>query len=938
MWLPGGRGVIWRIRPKNPKLIVIVAGAGLVALAFCPPPLVGCLCAARAPLPAALRPAPHAARSTAPLAGNSTARLITAPNRLKTGLGPPSSSPHGSTARLGSRIKNTRPKQPVVRGARACTVCRAAKMKCVGAEDGQRQCQRCKRANVEYVLFFFPFNQPSPHPAPSCIFEKHRRGRKPGSKLSEASKMLRRLEKGLNSAKIKSQSTEATSPYSDELRPTSIPETSYSVGSSAEASYPPPNPHFSSADIQPQPLPSYQEDSASHNLDMEDDDDDLDRTDEAFYPAKLIKRENQRNSFFRTILNPEETPTAAPRRSSSLTPPQHVSPAPTGLSDPITAGIITEDDAKMLFDAIFLRLNPFVNLLDPALHTVSYVRSKCPFLFTTLVMAGCKFFKAEKFKQCQKLANEFAVRAFAECWKRVEVVQAFACMTYWKEPDDSRTWTFIGYACRMAVELGLNRYVANPSPTETDFQRLERRNRERTYLVLFVHDRSLSMQTGRHWMLPEDELVRNAMTWHEAGGGVVRPEDVVIAAFVVLRRIAAETTDIFYSTKGSLANSNSDINYEVVLSNCNARLTQWDNTWRHEMEKAGGEKFHFSFLSFFRLYVRLFLNSFGIQASLLPGSRQPPSLQALTMCCTSALDSLRIISQDFHDMHRYGQDSITVMTAYSAVFLLRLLRGPTTGNQLGPNAAHEIHTLISQTADSYHEASSSSHSPVSISASYHARFLRALVANDIFKARRHERERNDNSMPIDPRLQGPPQTHGTIQTSPTSQVYSPQVHRVVEQPPQTFQFPASPHLPAHPHATPHAQEYQMEVQARHTMGNGQTNAPVHYPNGYVPSTPQHASELDAHYWKNMFLELGFGEGVDPNTMPSVIPNNNSTNMNRAMPQQQQQYMDVPQHHTTHPHQQQHHPHHQQPMHSHPHQGMPPQGQIHYQNMHPAYGH
>lgn len=88
-------------------------------------------------------------------------------------------------------------KPPVVRGARACTVCRTAKMKCVGAEDGSKPCQRCKRANTE------------------CVFEKHRRGRKPGSKLSEASKMLRRLEKGLNTAKLKSQSAEAppVSPY-----------------------------------------------------------------------------------------------------------------------------------------------------------------------------------------------------------------------------------------------------------------------------------------------------------------------------------------------------------------------------------------------------------------------------------------------------------------------------------------------------------------------------------------------------------------------------------------------------------------------------------------------------------------------------------------------------------------------------------------------------
>lgn len=55
----------------------------------------------------------------------------------------------------------------------------------------------------------------------------------------------------------------------------------------------------------------------------------------------------------------------------------------------------------------------------------------------------------------------------------------------------------------MAVDLGLNRYFSQPPPNETEFQLRERRNRERTYLVLFVHDRSLNMQTGKQWMLPE---------------------------------------------------------------------------------------------------------------------------------------------------------------------------------------------------------------------------------------------------------------------------------------------------------------------------------------------------------------------------------------------------------------------------------------------------
>lgn len=93
---------------------------------------------------------------------------------------------------------------------------------------------------------------------------------------------------------------------------------------------------------------------------------------------------------------------------------------------------------------IFVRLNPFINLFDPALHTPAYVRARCPLLFSTLLMVGCKFWKPERFRACQRIAEDLCVRAFRECWKRVEVVQAFMCMTYWKEPDDTvcpSTWS-----------------------------------------------------------------------------------------------------------------------------------------------------------------------------------------------------------------------------------------------------------------------------------------------------------------------------------------------------------------------------------------------------------------------------------------------------------------------------------------------------------------
>jgi hypothetical protein len=91
----------------------------------------------------------------------------------------------------------------------------------------------------------------------------------------------------------------------------------------------------------------------------------------------------------------------------------------------------------------------------------------------------------------------------------------------------------------MAVDLRLNRYMREIPSQETDFQRLERRNRERTYLVFFVHDRALSMQCNKQWMLPECDLVRSAEHWHEKNGASrIRAEDVIVAAFVMLRRIA----------------------------------------------------------------------------------------------------------------------------------------------------------------------------------------------------------------------------------------------------------------------------------------------------------------------------------------------------------------------------------------------------------------
>lgn len=396
------------------------------------------------------------------------------------------------------------------------------------------------------------------------------------SRLSEASKMLRRLEKGLNNAKAKQ-------PSNGPLPHASTSATSYGQDDGLGA------------------VNNGSRSGAQSDDDMEEEDE-YRHDDPAIYADREI-RKHMRTSFLDVVMNkepvvePTRPPSGSPTDRSSHYQPKapsqsptrsHGSPQPKPYSnlfayapkDPVAASIIPEADVAKYFDAFFLRLNPFINLFDPALHSPAYVRSHSPFLFTTMLMACCKFFCPASYPAVRRLAHEWCVYTFAEGTESVETVQALACMTYWKEPADRRTWTYIGMACRMAVNLRLNRYVGHRQMNESIEQLLERRNRERTYLVLFVHDRSLSMQTGKHWMLPEDELVRHYRNWHEEGAlgqnADIRPEDVIVAAFVNLRLIGSEATDTFYNRTTA---------FENELDKYNMKLDEWLLFWGDQMRR-----------------------------------------------------------------------------------------------------------------------------------------------------------------------------------------------------------------------------------------------------------------------------------------------------------------------------------------------------------------
>ena len=136
-------------------------------------------------------------------------------------------------------------------------------------------------------------------------------------------------------------------------------------------------------------------------------------------------------------------------------------------------------------------LNPYISQFDPSLHSFIYIQQKSPFLLSAILSASSKAFHPPLHSQLQAHAEKLLGKAFSQGEKSVEVVQAILVLTYWKEPEEARTWLLVGYAIRMFIEMGWHKLPDQDHREEGMSEQGERelRNFQRTWLVLFVYDR-----------------------------------------------------------------------------------------------------------------------------------------------------------------------------------------------------------------------------------------------------------------------------------------------------------------------------------------------------------------------------------------------------------------------------------------------------------------
>ena len=176
------------------------------------------------------------------------------------------------------------------------------------------------------------------------------------------------------------------------------------------------------------------------------------------------------------------------------------------------------------------------------------------------------------------------------------------------------------------------------------------------------------------------------------------------------------------------------------------------------------------------------------------------------------------------------------------MLLLQLLRSGVDQIGLPPDAPQKIHSVISQAAGAYHDASLLS--PASGSASYHSRFLRSLVARD----RQQAPSRNTKTTGY---------SQGQQQQQQQPQPQHPSTIHLTEQP-IVQHYPTSPHMRSPPTPTSPPGYY---------LDSSRDVMPGYHPTPQgmqqqQQQQQQQPSDLDAHYWRNMFKALGYEPSMD----------------------------------------------------------------------------
>ncbi|WVF68310.1 hypothetical protein IAT40_003075 [Kwoniella sp. CBS 6097] len=176
---------------------------------------------------------------------------------------------------------------------------------------------------------------------------------------------------------------------------------------------------------------------------------------------------------------------------------------------PIDLGMLSEPEARYLYNQFFTHLSDIISCFDAAHTTYERARSS-PSLFTAMLFASARFFRPDLSPTLRSHAEVLVNRAVTEGLFDLPTIQALLVLAYWKLPKDGTAYIKLGIAIRAACQLRLWKKRTGPLPAGEEEARAVL-DRERTWMCM---DRAYSHIFEQPVMVPNSELqLTDGETW-----------------------------------------------------------------------------------------------------------------------------------------------------------------------------------------------------------------------------------------------------------------------------------------------------------------------------------------------------------------------------------------------------------------------------------------
>ncbi|KAL3442951.1 hypothetical protein BJX65DRAFT_321070 [Aspergillus insuetus] len=388
--------------------------------------------------------------------------------------------------------------------------------------------------------------------------------------------------------------------------------------------------------------------------------------------------------------------------------PNYFSPAHPGLQrdigvdlDPLELGLVSRKEVGYLFVVYFDKIHPLIGILDPLLHTADFVRSRSALLLTWILAVAAQFDhnSAALAKRLRVHGERLSKLVYKRGYKSVEIIQGYYISFLARSPAlniaEEHSWIYTSYASALAAELGLDqKSPASSSLHKNDdlpgcedsstaamaqvdlsledsmFRQRLARNRERTWLRIFLWERAQSAIIGRMNVFPEADLTLSIDNWEMHP--LADPVDRFTVAFIHLRRTLAAVQGELQLKIGL---QTSDPHW--VQKMIDHSLEFWCRTWIYSIDsKTPCEKTNCIYLRHVYQHGRLWTLSFTLHAYSCSDLTPASSLVGLREDCFNT--AIRCCEDAVYDLETTGEPLYCMlaptwaMLSYAVIMALTL--------------------------------------------------------------------------------------------------------------------------------------------------------------------------------------------------------------------------------------------------------------------------